>query len=289
MERTCLIAAAVVRMLERWRAQPGPCWLCPARALPGVKFTLTVGSVRDVPESYPALDWLVRRRTGESVALIAQRAGVPVSAVVRATKPYGPFPRPTQLVNNRTMVAEGLLGARAAAWIEARQHGQAVSSIASAAGVSHQWVSKATAGHGPYPSAKVVEGWADARRSGQSVDEIAATHGVRAATVRRCTAPFGPFYARGPRLPSGVMNVSAIARRAGVSKPTVLRWQATRKLPEPDFTTARGRSLWLSATVESWLSTSEALSTCTVCGARCLSVPHHTAEVHTQPRRRFGT
>ena len=239
------------------------------------------GSVRAVPETYRALDWLARRRAGESVARIAQRAGVPMAEVRRATRPYGPFPRPTQLVNNRTMVAEGLLAARAAVWVEARQRGEGVSSIAAAAGVSHQWVSKATAGHGPYPSAKVVEGWADARRAGKSVEEIAATHGVRAATVRRSTAPFGPFYARGPRLPTGIMNVSAIARRAGVSKPTVLRWQATGKLPEPNFTTARGRSLWLSTTVETWLSTSEALSTCAVCGARCLSVPHHTAEVHT--------
>ena len=245
-----------------------------------VRWGVTAHRVWLVPEQYRSLDWLARRHAGESVGLIAQHAGVSESAVMTATRAYGPFPRPTQLVNNRTMVAEGLLAARAAAWIQARQRGQSVTSIASAAGVSHQWVSKATAGHGPYPSAQVVEEWADARRAGKSVDEIAATYGVLAATVRRCTAPFGPFYARGPRLPLGVMNVSAIARRAGVSKPTVLRWQATGRLPECDFTTARGRSLWLSATIETWLSTSQALSTCPVCGARCVSVPHHTAEVH---------
>ena len=46
--------------------------------------------------SHPALEWLSLRRDGESVALIAHRAGVSVAAVARATDPFGPFPRPSR-------------------------------------------------------------------------------------------------------------------------------------------------------------------------------------------------
>lgn len=39
-----------------------------------------------------ALEWLARRRDGESVPLIAARAGVSARTVRAATDPYGPFP-----------------------------------------------------------------------------------------------------------------------------------------------------------------------------------------------------
>ncbi len=52
------------------------------------------------------------------------------------------------------------------------------------------------------------------------------------------------------------MGVTAVAQRARVSGPTVLRWRSSMLLPESDFVTARGRPLWLSATVETWLNSS---------------------------------
>lgn len=81
-------------------------------------------------------------------------------------------------------------------------------------------------------------------------------------------------------MPDGVLGVTAFAEQAGVSGPTVLRWQSSGRLPEPDFTTARGRHLWLQATVKSWLDSADYLTACQVCGARCLSVGHHAAAVH---------
>lgn len=75
--------------------------------------------------------------------------------------------------------------------------------------------------------------------------------------------------------------MTAFAQRAGVSGPTVLRWNASGRLPEPDFVTARGRPLWLPATVDNWLDSSDVLLTCGVCGARCLSLAHHAKAVHS--------
>ena len=79
----------------------------------GVLMRHELGSVRAVPETHPALDWLARRHAGESAALIAQRAGVSESIVRRATRPYGPFPRPSSRPT-ATTVSERALSARAA-------------------------------------------------------------------------------------------------------------------------------------------------------------------------------
>ena len=83
--------------------------LCVAEVPPGA----CLDSVRRVPETYPALDWLARRRAGESAALIAKRAGVSEAVVRRDTRAYGPFPRPTQQVR-RTTVGGDVLTARTA-------------------------------------------------------------------------------------------------------------------------------------------------------------------------------
>ena len=45
---------------------------------------------------------------------------------------------------------------------------------------------------------------------------------------------------RHTELRSGVMGVAAISSRAGVSTPTVLRWQRMGRLPKPDFATGSG-------------------------------------------------
>ena len=46
-----------------------------------------------------------------------------------------------------------------------------------------------------------------------------ATYGVRMSVIRRHTAPFGPFWSHGPLLPEGVLGVTAVAQRVGVSLP----------------------------------------------------------------------
>ena len=209
---------------------------------PNVLLVGRLASVRKVPEHHPALDWLARRHAGESAALIAQRAGVSEAVVRRDTKAYGPFPRPTQQVN-RTTVSDDVLSARTDRWVEARRRGRAPTAIAREEGVSHQLVSKATRDHGPYPAPATVQAWADARRAGQPVEAIAAAYDVRASVIRRHTAPLGPFRGQGPHLPDGVLGVTAIAERAGVSGPTVLRWQSSGRLPEPDFVTPRAPAL----------------------------------------------
>ena len=90
-----------------------------------------------VPEQHRALDWLARRHAGESVGLIAHRAGVSESVVITATKAYGPFPQPTQLLyRNRLNDAE--LSERTRRWVQARRQGQTATAIAKAAGVAQR-------------------------------------------------------------------------------------------------------------------------------------------------------
>ena len=182
-----------------------------------------------MPEQYRSLDWLARRRAGESSALIARRAGVSEATV--ATKAYGPFPRPSQQVN-RTTLSDDMLTDRAARWVQARRRGRTTTDIARDDGVSHQAVSQANRDRGPYPAPEVVDSWADARRAGRTIAAIADEHGVDVSVVRRETAKQGPFRMPGARLPDGVLGVSAVAARAGVSSPTALRWRATGRLAE---------------------------------------------------------
>lgn len=213
-------------------------------------------SYRDrMPEQHRSLDWLARRHAGESSALIARRAGVSEATVARATKAYGPFPRPTEQLN-RTTLSDDTLSDRAARWVEARRRGHTTTGLARAEGVSHQIVSRATRDHGPYPAAEVVDAWADARRAGRTLAVIADEYGVAPSVVRRETAKLGPFPMPGARLPEGVLGVSAVAARAGVSSATAIRWRDTGRLPDPDFVTARGRQLWLPTTIDAWLGES---------------------------------
>jgi len=235
-----------------------------------------------VAQGHRALDWLARRHDGESIALIAHRAGVTPDTVKVATAKYGPFPRATQHLG-RTIASDATLDARARRWVRQRRAGRTVTDIARDAGVAHQTVSAATIEHGPFPSPDVVTAWVEDRRHGRTIAAIAYEWTVRPATVRNATRPHGPFRTPGPRLPDGVVGVKGIANLARVTAPTVSRWVANGVLPAPDFVTARGRPLWLQFTVTRWLASTKTLATCPECGARCLSVIHHR-QAHLDPR-----
>ena len=193
---------------------------------------------------HPALEWLSLRRDGQSCAYIAHRAGVSEEAVSRATKVYGPFPRPSKQLD-RTTQSDDELSERQRRWVEERRSGRSATVIAAQEGVAHQHVSQATRDHGPYPSQETVDEWVEARRAGKTSRQIADEHGVSPGLVTRTTRQFDPFRGPGHRLPEGAMLVGSIAREVGLSPVTVLRWRRTGRLPEPDFVTAKGRPLWL--------------------------------------------
>ena len=235
-----------------------------------------------VSGAHPALEWLSRRRDGESATLIAWRDGVSPETVRRATSPYGPFPRPSRHLG-RTITAGPALDDRTRRWVQARQRGQRVRDIAAREGVAHQIVSRYTAEAGPFPSAEVVQQWVEARRSGRTLAELALEYQAPEAVIAKQTRPWGPFWRTGPRLPEGVVGVNGIAAMAGVSDPTAVRWAQTGRVPEPDFVVGRGHKLWLASTISRWLDSSD-LATCPDCGARCVSLNHHRSGAHgTKP------
>lgn len=234
-----------------------------------------------VARAHQALDWLARRHDGESVALIAHRAGVSPATVAHATSPYGPFPQATHHLG-RTIASNQTREQRTRRWVQQRRAGRTVADIARDDGVAHQRVSRATIDQGPFPSPDVVTAWVHARRHGKPIGTIANDWGVRPATIRHTTKPHGPFHAAGPRLPDGIVGVTGISDLTGVSAPTVTRWVANGLVPPPDFVTARGRSLWLSGTITAWVTTTNALRTCPDCGARCLRLgPHRRHQLLT--------
>lgn len=194
-----------------------------------------------------------------------------------ATRPYGPFPRATRHLG-RTNLPRLLLDERTARWVAARRRGLTVTQIARAEGVRHQYVSRRTIEYGPYPDPAVVEDWVAARRSGQHVSAIATTSGVSQSVIRAATKPHGPFRARYTRTPEGVLGVTALADRVGMSEPAVLNWVRAGRVPEPDYTVG-GRRLWLTSTIEAWLAVAD-LAHCPQCGARCLSLGQHRASAH---------
>ena len=225
-----------------------------------------------------SLEWLSRRRDGESMALIAWRDGVSPQTVKRATAPYGPFPAASRHLG-RTITASTALGERTQRWVDARRRGERVSDIARREGVAHQLVSRYTAEAGPFPSDEVVTEWVQARRAGQTIAAIATTYGAAEGLVSRATRPWGPFSPPGPRLPVGLVGGKGIARMAGVSDATGLRWVRTGRVPDPDFVVGKGRALWLTTTIVRWLEEAD-LETCPNCGARCVSLNQHRSAVH---------
>ena len=236
-----------------------------------------------MPAQHHALDWLARRHAGESAALIAWRAGVRASTVLTATKPYGPFPRPCHQLG-RTTVSDEHHRQRVQAWIEQRRRGRTATEIAHEYGVSHQIVSRATLGHGPFPSEDTVAAWVTARRQRRSLREISREYQVPPNRIGHHTTASGPFPAPvGVRLlPEGLLGIAAIADRVGLASPAVLRWRAAGRLPQPDFVTANGRQLWLATTIDRWLQDAD-LQTCSQCGARTRSVAKHAKARHANP------
>ena len=84
---------------------------------------------------HPALEWLVRRRDGEALTLIAERDGVNPHVVKRATAPFGPFPRATRYPGKAFLPNE-VVDARTERWVQARRNGTSVKEIARRDGVS---------------------------------------------------------------------------------------------------------------------------------------------------------
>ena len=229
-------------------------------------------------QRHPALEWLVRRRDGESLTLIAERDGVSPQVVKRATAPFGPFPRATRYPG-KALLPNEVVDARTQRWVQARRNGTSVKEIARRDGVSHQLVSRCTVASGPYPSEDVVQQWVMARRDRQPVAAIAKKHDAPTVLVRRRTQPWGPFPHARARLPAGVVGVNGIARLAGISKPAALGWVRSGRVPDPDFITSTGRLVWLENTITNWFEDAQ-LATCPTCGARCISLGQHNAAAH---------
>lgn len=212
---------------------------------------------------YPALEWLQRRAEGEAIAEIAARAGVTTQTIRLATNPYGPWPQDPSGGEH--------LEIRRRRWIALRRSGVGVREIARRDGVPHQIVSTWTRDSGPFPrpgtpSLQQVRDWTAARRAGQPVRQIAAAAGVSAQRVAAATKPHGPFPRRSQRIPDGVYCRNDLAALFGIASQTISTWHTQGHLPPPDFTTSRGRPLWLPGTIERWLPTSGLLP-CNACGA----------------------
>ena len=137
-------------------------------------------------------------------------------------------------------------------------------------------MSRYTAEAGPFPSEDVVQEWVHARAAGQT---IATTYAVPEGLVSRATRPWGPYRPPGPRLPADLVGGKGVARIAGVSEATGLRWVRTGRVPDPDFVVGKSRPLWLTTTIVRWLEEAD-LETCPSCGARCISLNQHPSAVH---------
>lgn len=101
-------------------------------------------------QRHPALEWLVRRRDGESLTLIAERDGVSPHVVKRATAPFGPFPRATHYPG-KALLPNEVVDGRTERWVQARRNGTSVKALARRDGVSHQLVSRCTVALRPLP------------------------------------------------------------------------------------------------------------------------------------------
>lgn len=230
-----------------------------------------VGNRPPTPLSYRALDWLQRRAAGEHVTAIAAGAGVSAETIRRATNPWGPFPRTAK---------QARIKALRDTWVQLRREGVSTAEIARRHGVSRKTVATTTADDGPYPQPGTLTpdpttDWVTARRAGISVAAIAAAAAVPTRRVANATRPYGPYpHPPKPPLPDGVVGLSDLARQLGVTSPTVTSWVSRGYLPPPDFTTRRGRRLWLANNIAARLPHS-GLRQCHVCDAWTRQLARH--------------
>ncbi len=90
--------------------------------------------------------------------------------------------------------------------------------------------------------------WVTLRRDGWTLRAIAEAAGVPPQQVAFSTKGHGPYPNPGAVLPPGVIGVSEVARRLGVTRRTAIRKIDQGLVPQPDFVTRAGRRLWLSST-----------------------------------------
>ena len=153
---------------------------------------------------HQVLEWLARRRDGESVALIAWRDGVSQGRVRRVTDPFGPFPR-AHVQLGRTHFNRDSWTLVPTDGFRPVDEDRASPGSPTPTGVANQIVSRSTAGLGLYPGDDVIQQWVTARRNGQTLASMAAEYVITAARVSSATRLHGPFSTPGPRLPPRIV------------------------------------------------------------------------------------
>ncbi|MBT9257482.1 hypothetical protein KMZ32_16315 [Phycicoccus sp. MAQZ13P-2] len=235
--------------------------------------------VRIVQQSHPELDWVARRRAGETARTIADRAGVPEEMGLVATERLsGPFDPPARQ-GTYSVLSVTLLQGRNRRWVEDRRRGVRVKDIAERDGVTHQSVTRATRAWGPFPAQECVDAWVEARSRGRTIRSIADEFAILPSVVQRLTSSRGPFPRPFTGIPEGLETLQSIAVRAGVTHRALRHWQ--HLLPPADWVTHRGRQVWLSATIDRWFE-GPTLDYCDLCGARPVSLAIHRGQRHAE-------
>lgn len=235
--------------------------------------------VRIVQQSHSELDWVARRRAGETARTIADRAGVRAETVLVATERLGARFDPPARQGTYSVLGLTLLEDRHRRWVEDRRRGVRVKDIAERDRVTHQSVTRATRAWGPFPAQEYVDAWVEARSQGRTIRSIADEFAVVPGVVRRLTASRGPFPRPLTGIPEGLETLQTIAARAGVTHRALRHWE--HLLPPADWVTHRGRQVWMSTTIDRWFD-GPTLGHCELCGARPVSLAIHRGQRHAK-------
>lgn len=176
---------------------------------------LSASYVRIVQQSHVELDWVARRRAGETARAIADRAGVPEEMVLVATDRLGARFDPPARQGTYSVLSVTLLKDRDRRWVEDRRRGVRVKDIAERDGVTHQSVTRATREWGPFPAQEHVNAWAAARSRGRTIRSIADEFAILPSVVQRLTASRGPFPRPSTGIPEGLETLQTIAASRG--------------------------------------------------------------------------